>query len=144
MGFFDSIFGGSKKEYAPLDQSSSAAQQLENLQQPLADFIQKTDDSFEVIPSDSTAYIFLGEPPKKFGITWIEQDGSIHNFKSLVEDKGVSEIKLQRMVGKLRDAYIDSKTTERNSATIGGKQVVVTPCADLADNIKQVIHETIG
>ena len=143
MGFFDKIFGG-KKEYAPLDQTSAAARQLENLQKPLADFIQKTDDTIEVIPSDNTAYIFLGEPPKRFGITWIEQDGSVHNFKSLVEDKGVSEIKLQRMVGKLREAYIESKTTERNSTTISGKQVVIAPCADLAKNIEQVIHETIG
>jgi hypothetical protein len=33
----------------------------------------ETKDPLEVVPAEDSVYIFVGKPPKKFGIAWIEQ-----------------------------------------------------------------------
>lgn len=144
MGFFDSLFGGGKKEYAPLDASSPAAQLIGNMQQPIEDYVKATDDTMEIVPTDDTAYVYLGKPPSQFGIAWIEKDGKVNNFKTLISEKGINENKITRMVGLLRKAYEDSQSTTRYSHEIGGKKIVVAPCEDLAATVKKVIDETVG
>jgi len=140
MGFFDSLFGG-KKEYPPLDANSGTMELIKAMQIPLEKFCQETDDTLELIPTTETAYIFLGTPPKRFAITWIDKDGTIHNFKSLAEQKGVSDMKLQRLIGNLGNAYRDSSEEDRYSTTLGGKELTVTPSNTLASNLKRVIEE---
>ncbi len=140
MGFFDSLFGG-KKEYPPLDANSSAMGYIKEMQTTLEEFCQENEDTVEIIPTPDTAYIFLGSPPKRFAITWIDKDGTRHSFKTLVDEKGVSEMKLQRLIGSLGNAYRDSSGDERYSTTLGGKQLTVTPSESLAGTIKKVIDE---
>lgn len=143
MGFFSSIFGG-KKDYPQLDAGSNAAQQMKGLQQQLKTICEQTADPIEVIPTSGTIYIFLGSPPKRFAISWIEKDGSIHSFKSLIEEKGVPQIKIERLIGNVANAYRQSKDATRFSYTIDSRAITVTQADSLADNLKQVIDEAIS
>ena len=140
MGFFDSLFGR-KEEYPPLDANSGTMELIKAMQAPLEKFCQETDDTLELIPTTETAYVFLGAPPKRFAIAWIDKDGTIHNFKTLAEQEGVSDMKLQRLIGKLGNAYRDSSKDDRFSTTLGGKELTVTQSDTLATNLKQVIEE---
>ncbi len=144
MGFFDSIFGGGQKEYPPLDADSAAAKNIKEMPPALEELCQQTSDPIELIPTSETAYLFLGAPPKRFAITWVDKDGTIHNFKSLIEEKGVPQIKLERLIGLVGNAYRESKNEGRFSTTLGGKTIVVTPSELLAGNLKKVIAEAVG
>jgi len=98
----------------------------------------------EVIPGEETAFFFIGKPPKKFGVAWVGKDGKIINFKSLVEEKGLSMISLEKLSDRLKQLYIRHQEDPRFSTTIQDKQVVVTPSNTLENDIKKVIDDTIG
>ncbi len=139
MGFLSNIFGGDKKEYPVLDSSSPIAQRIEHFRGDLENFAKEISDPIEVIPTESTAYVFLGKPPKRFGIAWIK-DGKINNFKTLSTEKGVSELKLQLLSEKLRTAYEKSEGANRFSSTIADHKIVVTSSESLENDLKAIIE----
>lgn len=143
MGFLNSIFGG-KKEHPPLDNNSPAGQLVQNMQEHLEKVCQECSDSMELVPSSEAAYIFLGSPPKRFALTWIDKSGTSNSLNELVKEKNVAANKITDMVVTLGSAYRESKNEERYSTTLGGKKITVTPSENLADKIKHAIEETTG
>jgi hypothetical protein len=143
MGFMDKLLGSSK-EYPPLKNEDPAAQKLDALRQPVEKLVSEINDPLEVIPGEETAFFFIGKPPKKFGVAWVGKDGKIINFKSLVEEKGLSMISLEKLSDRLKQLYIRHQEDPRFSTTIRDKQVVVTPSDTLENDIKKVIDDTIG
>ena len=143
MGFMDKLFGSSK-EYPPLNEDNPAAQRLEALRQPVEKLISEIKDPLEVVPGDETAFFFIGKPPKKFGVAWVGKDGKVINFKSLVEEKGLSIISLEKLSDRLKQVYIEHQEEPRYSMTIQDKQIVVTPSETLKSDIKKVIDDTIS
>jgi len=142
MGFMDKLFG-STKEYPPLNKDDPAAQKLDALRQPVEKFVSEVNDPIEVVPGNETAFFFIGKPPKKFGVAWVGKDGKVVNFKSLVEEKGLSIISLERLSDRLKEVYIQHQEEPRYSATIQDKQVVVTPSETLKTDIRRVIEDTL-
>ena len=143
MGFMDKLFGSSK-EYPPLNMEDPAAQKIDALRQPVEKFVSEIGDQLEVVPDDETAFFFIGKPPKKFGVAWVGKDGKVINFKSLVEEKGLSMISLEHLSDRLKELYIKHQDDPRYSMTISDKQVVVTPSETLKSDIRKVIDDTIG
>ena len=143
MGFMDKLFG-SAKEYPPLNKDDPAAQKLEALRQPVEKFVSEVNDPIEVVPGNETAFFFIGKPPKKFGVAWVGKDGKVVNFKSLVEEKGLSMISLEHLSDKLKQVYIQHQEEPRYSTTIQEKQVVVTPSETLKSDIRKVIDDTLS
>ena len=101
MGILSKFFG-KDLDYPPLDESSAAAKQLAAIREPLQKLAGEVSDPLEVIPSDGTAYVFVGNPPKKFGLAWIH-DGEVSNFKKLVERSGIKPSQLESIVEELTD-----------------------------------------
>ena len=143
MGFIDKLFG-SAKEYPPLNKDNPAAQKIDALRQPVEKLLSEVKDPVEVVPGDETAFFFIGKPPKKFGVAWVGKDGKVVNFKSLVEEKGLSIISLERLSDRLKQIYIQHQEEPRYSVTINEKQVVVTPSEALKNDIRKVIEDTVG
>jgi len=143
MGFLDKLLGSSK-EYPPLNSDDPAAQKIDALRQPVENFVSEINDSLEVVPDDETAFFFIGKPPKKFGVAWVGKDGKVVNFKSLVEEKGLSMISLERLSDRLKQIYIDHQEEPRYSISISDKNVVVTPSETLKTDIRKVIEDTVG
>lgn len=143
MGFMDKLFGSSTK-YPPLDNDDPAAQKLDALRQPVEKFVAEVKDPIEVVPGQETAFFFIGKPPKKFGVAWVGKDGKVVNFKSLVEEKGLSMISLEKLSDRLKETYIKHQTEPRFSLGIADKQVIVTPSETLKSDIRKVIEETVG
>jgi hypothetical protein len=143
MGFMDKLFG-SAKEYPPLSKDDPAAQKLDSLRQPVEKFVSEVNDPIEVVPGNETAFFFIGKPPKKFGVAWVGKDGKVVNFKSLVEEKGLSIISLERLSDRLKEVYIQHQEEPRFSATIKDKQVVVTPSETLKSDIRRIIDDTLS
>lgn len=144
MGLFDKLFGSSKSEYPTLDQASPAAGYLKAQQQPLAQLAAEIKDPLEVVPSENSVFVFIGKPPKKFGVAWIEKDGRIVNFKSLVDERGLSMISLERLSDRLKDVYSLHMSEPRFSTHIGDRQVVVIPSTGLIDGVRDVVNAALS
>ena len=143
MGFMDKLFSSSK-EYPPLNNDDPAAQKIAAMQQIIEKFVAEINDPLEVLPGNETAFFFIGKPPKKFGVAWVGKDGKVINFKSLVEEKGLSMISLEHLSDRLKELYIKHQDEPRYSMTISDKQVVVTPSETLKSDIRKVIDDTLG
>ncbi|WP_305041868.1 hypothetical protein [Geoalkalibacter sp.] len=137
MGFFDKIFGG-KPDYPQLDSGSPAAGQLEHIRNELERLSAEAKQPLEVIPGEDSTYVFIGKPPKKFGVAWIEE-GRVHNFKTLVEENGVEPSRLNKVAEDLRAIYEANQQDERFTAKLGDQDLVVTP----SDSFRLQVRETI-
>lgn len=137
MGFLDKLFGGGKK-YPALGADTTAAKKLDTMRGPLEELSKKVNDPLEVVPADDSVFVFIGNPPKNFGMAWVEK-GKIYNFKTLSEEKGLPQKKLVKLVDDLADAYQRNDSVNRYSTTIGEKVVTVTPSQGLAEEVKNII-----
>jgi hypothetical protein len=143
MGILGKLFSGGE-DYPALDSSTPAARQLESVRSPLEKLAGETGDPLEVVPAEDSVVIFIGKPPKKFGVAWIEDGDKIVNFKSLVDEKGLSPTSLENLSEKLRKAYIAHQDKPRYVTKISDREVVVIPSTSLMNNVKGVVEQTIG
>lgn len=143
MGILGNLFGG-KNDYPSLDSSAPVAKTLESVRHPLEKLAEETKAPLEVVPAEDSVFIFIGKPPKKFGVAWIEDGQKIVNFKSLVEEKGISATRLSSLSEKLRETYITHQDKPRYVTKISNREIVVIPSASLLNSIKGVVEQTVG
>lgn len=144
MGLLGGLFGKKKEEeHPPLDASSEAAKDIETVKEQLASLAAEVPDRIEVMPAEGAAYVFIGNPPKKFGIAWIA-DGELHNFKTLLAGRGASPITVERLSNQLRELYAETEGKPRFSYMLGERQIVITPSRDLSGKIGQLIAAVSG
>ncbi|MDH4232766.1 MAG: hypothetical protein OEW04_12150 [Nitrospirota bacterium] len=141
MGILDKLFGGGK-EYPALESTNPAASRLNKFQPQLVSLTKQVSDSLEVVPGEDAAYIFVGKPPKAFGIAWI-QDGKLHNFKSIAQEKGIPATEFQLLSDELREAYQRSEDAGRYTSTIDGRKILVTPSDSLAHDVKEILEKVV-
>lgn len=140
MGFLSQVLG-KKRDYPPLAATDPAADRIGRTREPLERLAAEVRDPLEIVPTDDTAYAFIGKPPKKFGVAWVSRDGKIHNFKTLVDEKGLSVVTLEKLSDELKAAYVRAENEKRFSARIGEREVVVTPSESLAADISKIIQK---
>ncbi len=133
MGFFSK-----KVDYPELGADSPVAGQINAVKEPLKTLMSQVSDPLEVVPADGQAYVFIGKPPKKFGVAIIE-GGEVQSFVAAAKEKGLEQIRIQRLNEQFRDAYIQNQDAQRYKLNIAGKEIVVTPCAELAQEVTQIM-----
>jgi hypothetical protein len=133
MGLFSK-----KVDYPELGDDSPVAEQINEVEGPLKTLMNQVSDPLEVIPADNQAYVFIGKPPKKFGVAVIE-GGAVQSFVAAAKEKGLEPVKIQKLNEQFRDAYIQNQDAQRYKASIAGKEIVVTPCAELAREVTQIM-----
>ena len=141
MGMFDKLFGG-KQDYPPLPADTEAMAKLDEMKAPLKDLVDKVNDHLEVVPADNEAYVYLGKPPKRFGIAWIH-DGKMDGLKEIVEENELSQADAQKMIRSLGTAYEHASDAPRYSAELAGKKVVVIPSEKLGQEVHQIMERAI-
>ncbi len=133
MGFFSK-----KINYPELTPDNPALDQVHDVEKPLQDLMGQVSDPLEVVPSDDHAYVFIGKPPKKFGVAVIEQ-GKVQSFIAAAKEKGLDQAKIQKLNEQLREAYLHNMDAPRYKTNVAGKEVVVIPSKDLDQEVKQVM-----
>ena len=141
MGMFDKLFGGTK-DYPPLPADNDAMARLEELKEPLEELAGKVRDHLEVVPAEHEAYVYLGRPPKRFGIAWIH-DGKLDGLKELVDENHLSQAQTQKLVSALGTAYEHASDAPRYSAELAGKKVVVIPSRELGQKVHEIMEGVI-
>ncbi len=139
MGFFDRMRAG-KKDYPELDNTSLAADRLEKIRDQLESLSKRVHKPLEVIPGEEGGFVFIGKPPKDFGIAWIEGD-KLRTFKSLVEEDGVNPQDLPKISEDLRKVYEANLQDERFTAKLGKKEIVVTPNEQFRTQVTDIIRQ---
>lgn len=141
MGMFGKWFGGAQ-EYPPLPADNDAMAKLDEMRAQLDELAAKVNDHLEVVPAEHEAYVYLGKPPKRFGIAWIH-DGKLDGIKELVEEHNLSQADAQKMIGFLGDAYEGAIDEPRYSAELAGKTVVVIPSRELGREVHKIMERAI-
>ena len=133
MGLFSK-----KLNYPELDADNPASELVQEFEGPLQELMGQVSDPLEVVPADDHAYVFIGKPPKKFGVAMIE-DGSVQSFVAVAKEKGLDPARIQMLNEQLRDAYMHNLDAQRYKTSVAVKEVVVTPCTQLDQEVKQIL-----
>ncbi|MDO9292105.1 MAG: hypothetical protein Q7U09_11020 [Hydrogenophaga sp.] len=141
MGLLDKFFGG-KVDYPPLPAGNEALAKLDEMKAPLEELAHKVHDHLEVVPAEHEAFVFLGKPPKNFGVAWIH-DGKVTGLKEFAEEHHLTQVEVGKMIVRLGEAYQHASETPRYSAEFGGKQMVVIPSQGLEQEMHQIMANTL-
>jgi hypothetical protein len=141
MGMFDKWFGGNN-DYPPLPADNEAKSRLDELKPQLEELASRVHDNLEVVPGEHEAYVYLGKPPKRFGIAWLH-DGKVDGLNELVDEHKLSQPQVQQLIAKLSAAYQHASEAPRYSTEVGGKQVTVIPSNGLGKEVHQIIDGAI-
>lgn len=141
MGLLDK-FLGNKVDYPPLSADNEALAKLDEIKAPLEELARKVSDHMEVVPAEHEAFVFLGKPPKKFGIAWIH-DGKVTGLKEFAEEHHLSQLEVGKLIVRLGEAYEHASEAPRYSAEFGGKQMVVIPSKGLEQEMHQIMANTV-
>lgn len=139
MGFFDRIFASSKG-YPELEESSLAATRIAKIKEQLEALTKQVHQPLEVVPGEEGSYVFIGKPPKDFGIAWIE-GGKLHSLKTLAEEQGVKPEEMKTISDRLRRIYEANQNDSRFSTKVGKKNIVVTPSEQFRTQVSEVIRQ---
>jgi DNA-binding transcriptional ArsR family regulator len=142
MGLLDKLLGN-KVNHPPLPAGNEAMAALRQVKAPLEELAHKVSDHMEVLPAGHEAFVFLGKPPKKFGIAWIH-DGKVTGLKELAEEHHLSQLEMGKLIVRLGEAYEQASDSPRYSAEFGGKQMVVIPSQSLQQEVRQIMVETMA
>jgi hypothetical protein len=141
MGMFDKWLGG-KNDYPPLPADNAAKSRLDEIKPQLEELANRVHDNMEVVPGEHEAYVYLGKPPKRFGIAWLH-DGKVDGLNELVDEHKLSQPQVQQLIAKLSAAYKHASEAPRYSTEVGGKQVTVIPSNGLGKEVHQIIDGAI-
>jgi hypothetical protein len=141
MSLFGNIFS-SKPDYPAIDPSSTAAMRISEVEEQLGELAGRTRDPLEIVPAEHAAYVFIGKPPKNFGLAWIH-DGEISGLNTLVEEHGLQPKEMQKVVEQLRVAYERNADVSRFCAKVQDREMVVTPSAELEHEVHDIIDKVV-
>lgn len=135
MGMLGKWFGA-KHAYPPLEADSNAQHYLDDISKELEGLARQVHGPLEVVPTDHEAFVFIGKPPRQFGIAWIH-DGEVSSFQKLVEEWQLSAEQRKKFIHELQDAYEHAEGVRRYSAKIAGRRITVTP----SPMLERAVHE---
>ncbi len=141
MSLFGNLFS-SKPDYPAIDPSSTAALRIAEVKAQLGELAGQVKDPLEIVPAEHAAYVFIGKPPKRFGLAWIH-DGKISGLNTLVSEHGLKPGEVDKVVEQLRDAYERNADVSRFSTIVQNRDVVVTPSVKLENEVHEIIEKVV-
>lgn len=137
MSLLKNLMGG--EDHPPLPDDSYAVERLRDVLPGLRRLIADTNDRFEVVPAEQSAYVFIGRPPRKFGMAWITGD-DVTNLGELAKQKNFSPITLENIEDELSAAYKRSESDQRYTLNLDEQEVIVTPSTELENEVNRIIQ----
>jgi len=138
MGLFDKMFGRSV-DYPALEAGHPAAQTLRQHGAGLEALARQVSDPLEVVPSRGALYVFVGKPPKKFGLAKVS-GSNVQSFQEILNERNLGADSVGSVIETLRGIYEASGETSRFAATVADRQVVVTPSSELGAKVDDALR----
>lgn len=142
MGFFSKAFG-SKPDYPQLQTGDPLLERIHDIEQPLQELMKMIHDPLEIVPAEGRTYVFVGKPPKRFGIAWIE-NGQLVNFQVQAKEQGINPSLLQTVITKIGTAYEHEQNTKRYTTRIAGRDITVTPSHQLKREVQDIVSSVMN
>jgi hypothetical protein len=133
---------GGKNDYPPLPADNEARAKIDEIKPELEQLAGKVRDHLEIVPGEHEAYVYLGKPPKHFGIAWLH-DGRVDGLNELVDQHKLSQSQVQTLVVALGDAYEHASDAPRYSTEVAGRTVTVIPSRGLGKEVHEIIEGAI-
>src|SRR5665648_585566 len=133
MGLFSR---GKKEDYPALDRNTKAAERLSQHLTNLEDLAKRAKDRLEAVPAERGLYVYVGKPPKQFGVVWYE-GGQEHSFMTAMKKHGLTTLQMQQLSDELREIYSAHKDQPRYLYPLGPQDLVVTPDESLAREVER-------
>jgi hypothetical protein len=127
-----------KPDFPAIDPNSLAAARIAEIEGELDELAHKIRQPLEVIPSEHAAYVFIGKPPKDFGLAWIH-DGQVSGLHTLVDEHGLDPQEVDKLMDRLREVYTRNADANRFCAKVHDRDVVVTPSLQLEHAVHEII-----
>lgn len=137
MGLLSNLFGG-KPQYPALDSEGQAAERLNQIRDCIESLAGEIKDPLEIVPAEAGAFIYIGKPPKRFGMAWVE-NGEVKKFKTFAEENKLQATQLNKLYEDLRDAYEQHQAEPRYTTEMAGRDLVVIPSNDLSSTLQHII-----
>jgi hypothetical protein len=141
MGMLNKLFGRGE-DYPPLPSDNQAMTRLDEVHAELESLTTRVRDHLEIVPAEHEAFVFMGKPPKRFGIAWIH-DGRVSSLKELIDENQLTPAMVEQLIDELRQAYAHASDAPRYTAHIGDKEVVVIPSDGLEHEVHDILEHTI-
>lgn len=141
MGFFSNLFHKTP-DYPELASDSPAAKRLAEVREQLKELANDVSDPLEIVPAEHAAYVFLGNPPKHFGLAWIH-DGKVSGLNTLVKEHGVDAADIEKLIDDLRSAYEKHQDDAHFTTKIEDRTVVVTPSPEFEQEVHAIMENRL-
>jgi hypothetical protein len=141
MGLLEKFFS-SKPDFPAIDPDSAAAMRVAKVERELHDLAKEVRAKLEVVPAEQAAYVFIGKPPKEFGVAWIH-DGKVSGLNTLVREHGLKSSEVGDVVDQLKAAYERNMDVIRYTARVKDVDVVVTPSSKLEKEVNEIIDRIL-
>ncbi len=135
MGIFNGFFG---PKYPPLPEGHPTRPRIESQGDALIAFVEGAHDAIELLPGDGPLYVFVGKPPKAFGIVWFDA-GERFDIHALASEGRIGPAAGPVLAKRLGEIYERHAADERFTTGIGNRTVVVTPSSDLYAEVDQAV-----
>ena len=141
MSLFGNLFSH-QPSHPPIEPGSVAAKRIAEVENQLEELANKVSAPLEIVPTEHAAYVFIGKPPKKFGLAWVH-DGKVSGLNTLVEEHGLKPAQVERVMEELREAYERNTEAKHYSTSVKGKPVTVTSSERLESDVHRIIEEIL-
>lgn len=142
MGFFSKLLGGTP-DYPALDPQNPAAKKIQAVEDKLTELGHQTKDPMEIVPTSEKTYVFVGKPPKQFGLAWVDS-GGVHYLKNYTAERNIDTKKALKLMEALGQAYERSTSESRYAYRAGDRNFVVTPSENLAVEVDRILEKGVS
>lgn len=127
--------------YPEIDNSVPEYNTVQSYKKHLKKFVETVTSDMEVLPFDDKLFVFIGNPPRNFGLAWIKNT-YVYNLKGVVKEKGLSPSKFQKISDDLRDAYERHMgSLNKYSLPLPNTQVVISSSRALGEEISPIVSD---
>lgn len=140
MGLLGKLFG-KETAYPELDSSVPEYGTVQSYKKHLEKFAENISSDMEVLPFENRLFIFIGNPPRNFGLAWIE-DTYMYNLKGVVKEKGISPSEFQKISEELRAAYERHKDSiNKYTLQLPNTLAVINSSRALGEEVSAIISK---
>lgn len=143
MGFLDRIFGGSTPQHPALDPASPVAARLTPFTSQLEKISAATRDGIEAAPQRDALFVFVGHPPKGFGVVRYRAQGE-DNLIQLMRAANLSMVQVQEISDQARSAYVAHQGAPRFTHRVGRRSITAIDRETLGSKLDAVFDAARG
>jgi len=143
MGFLDRLFGGSAPQHPPVEPGTPLAARLDTFSGELEQLVGNVRDAIEAVPERDALFVFVGHPPKGFGVVRYGADGEANLIQVMREAK-LPPMRVQEVSDQARRAYVAHQEAPRFALQVGKRAITVIDSEPLGAKLDEVFAAAKG